>query len=452
MTFWKSPSLRIQLTWRMAALQAAVLLGFVMVAAIPFTWLLAGKQGLDVTVFEDIARDLRHNNGGELIGSNGGALEEALRKYHNLWFYAVDAQSRVGRHGPITPAVSGLVPELERLNSGYLPDIGPEGAREAVVRRIDGSDGSIWIIGGGGPEMRLRTALAVLGNPIFLALLFCLTGASFLYSPILIRRQLQGLERIAEEADMIDVDQRGVRLSSEHAPQELHSLVSAVNAALQRLDEGIERRHRFLADAAHELRTPIAILQTRIELLPDNDERGRLLLGVSRLTNLANQLLDLQRLDADVARFQPIDLVGLAAQVTSDMAPLAIAAGDEIAFDAEVDRVTISGDPGSLARALTNLIQNAVIHGGQKTVIRVGVGRDGALRVADSGPGIAEHHRATIFEPFRRIVPLDQGAGLGLSLVRDIVQRHNGRIVVGDSPSGGALFEISLPVVSSARR
>src|SRR5690606_18716149 len=165
-----------------------------------------------------------------------------------------------------------------------------------------------------------------------------------------------------------------------------------------------------------------------------------------RLTNLANQLLDLQRLDADTTVFQRVNLVELAAQVTADMAPLAIAAGDEISFDAEDEVVTVSADPASLSRALVNLIQNAVIHGGHKAMIRVAVGRDGTLRVADSGPGIPEEHRQTIFEPFNRVLPLDQGAGLGLNLVRDIVNRHQGRITVGDSPEGGALFEISLPL------
>jgi signal transduction histidine kinase len=146
--------------------------------------------------------------------------------------------------------------------------------------------------------------------------------------------------------------------------------------------------------------------------------------------------------------FQPVNLVDLAAEVTADMAPLAIAAGDEISFDAEEDNVTVAGDRASLSRAVVNLIQNAIIHGGRKTAIRVAVGRDGSLRVADTGPGIAEQHRQAIFEPFNRIVPLDQGAGLGLNLVRDIIARHNGQITVGDAPGGGALFEISLPLAA----
>jgi signal transduction histidine kinase len=105
------------------------------------------------------------------------------------------------------------------------------------------------------------------------------------------------LGEIAAEADKIDVDMRGVRLTSAHVPDELHSLVRAVNSALQRPDDGIERRQRFLADAAHELRTPVATLQTRIEALPEGDQRSRLMLDVARLGNLADQLLDLQRLN-----------------------------------------------------------------------------------------------------------------------------------------------------------
>src|SRR5690606_18817742 len=145
----------------------------------------------------------------------------------------------------------------------------------------------------------LSAILTSFASPIFVALLTLMTLASFLILPVIISRQLRGVEHAAAEAERIDVAQRGIRLSSAHVPEELHSLVRAVNAALQRLDDGMERRQRFLADAAHELRTPIAILQTRVELLPPSEQRNQLMLDVARLTNLANQLLDLQRLDAD---------------------------------------------------------------------------------------------------------------------------------------------------------
>src|SRR5690606_32620031 len=185
-------------------------------------------------------------------------------------------------------------------NSANIADIGDPEAPSAVMRRHDSDAGPLWIITGGGPEIGFKTFFGTFGDNLFLALLFVLTLVSFLVIPVIVTRQLRGLADIAAEADTIDVEQRGVRLTSAHVPEELHSLVRAVNSALQRLDDGMERRQRFLADAAHELRTPIAILQTRIELLPDGEQRNRLLLDVARLTNLANQLLDLQRIDADM--------------------------------------------------------------------------------------------------------------------------------------------------------
>jgi signal transduction histidine kinase len=446
---WLATSLRTRLTWRMVLMQALVLMAFTTVAAIPILKLISEEQGLDEGVIEHIADSIeRDPAGGLALVPDDEVLEEAA-EYPYLWFYATDIDGNAVQMGNIPERADDLLDYLPRLNSANIADIGPAEAPAALVRRHDSDAGQLWIMTGGGPEIRFKIIFGAIANPIFLGLLSLLTIVSFLVIPTIVTRELRGVEHVAAEADRIDVDQRGIRLSSEHVPDELHSLVRAINAALQRLDDGIERRQRFLADAAHELRTPIAILQTRIELLPDDEERSRLMLDVARLANLANQLLDLQRLDSDVTVFQPVNLVDLAAEVTADMAPLAIAAGDDISFDAEADSVTVAGDRASLSRAIVNLIQNAIIHGGRKTAIRVAVGRDGSLRVADTGPGIAATYREAIFEPFNRIVPLEQGAGLGLNLVRDIVVRHNGQITVGDAPGGGALFEIFLPLATA---
>nr|WP_295883732.1 HAMP domain-containing sensor histidine kinase [uncultured Devosia sp.] len=441
---WRSGSLRTKLTWRMVVMQALVLMAFTGMAAVPIYQFLSEDQRFDDDIVDDIAGSIHRTETRSLeLVVDGDLLAEATA-HPGLWFYAVDAEGRSVQMGEVPDSIVPLPPALARMTSANLAgETGEETV--AILRRLDTDMGQFWIITGGGPEIGFDT---VFGNPFFGGLLILLTVVSLVAIPPIVTSQLRGVDEVAAEADKIDVDMRGVRLSSAHVPEELHSLVRAVNSALQRLDDGIERRQRFLADAAHELRTPVAILQTRIESLPEGDQRSRLMLDVARLANLANQLLDLQRLDADLALFVPVNLVDLAAQVTADMAPLAIAAGDDISFDAEVDSVTVAGDPASLSRAIVNLIQNAVIHGGQNSAIRVGVGRDGSVRVADSGPGIAEEHRQAIFEPFNRVVPLDQGAGLGLSLVRDIIERHNGHVTVGDAPGGGALFEIRLPLAT----
>jgi signal transduction histidine kinase len=444
MKSWNSGSLRTRLTWRMVVMQALVLIAFTGAAAVPIYQSLTEDQRFEDDIADNIADSIYRTETGSLeLLVDDDLLKEAAA-YPGLWFYAVDAEGRSVQMGDV-PGL--IIPKSSALARITAANIAGETGEEtvAIVRRLDTDVGRLSIITGGGPEIGFGS---VFGNPFFTGLLALLTVVSFAIIPEIVKRQLRGVDEVVAEADKIDVDMRGVRLSSAHVPGELHSLVRAVNSALQRLDDGIERRQRFLADAAHELRTPVAILQTRIESLPDDDQRSRLMLDVARLANLANQLLDLQRLDAGLKVFEPVDLVDLAAQVTADMAPLAIAAGDDISFDAEVDSVTVTGDPASLSRAIVNLIQNAVIHGGQKSAIRVGVGRDGSVRVADSGPGIAEEHRQAIFEPFNRIVPLDQGAGLGLYLVKDIIERHNGCITVGDAPGGGALFEIRLPLAT----
>jgi len=220
---------------------------------------------------------------------------------------------------------------------------------------------------------------------------------------------------------------------------------SAVNAALERLDEGYERRQRFLADAAHELRTPIAILTTRLEALPDGSQRTRLLADAARLANLAEQLLDLQRIDRTARDAAPVDLVRLARQVAADLAPLAIAGGFDLSVEAEVDRVEVLGDAPSLERALTNLVQNAIEHAGDGS-IAIRVERDGAVEVVDEGEGVPPAHRRRIFEPFQRLNPRERGAGLGLHLVSEIVRLHRGSIAVLDGPNGGARFRMLLPV------
>lgn len=439
---WRSGSLRTKLAWRMVVMQALVLLAFTGVAAVPIYQFLSEDQRFDDDIVDDIAASIYRTDTGRLELASDEELAEQAAAHPGFWFYAADAEGRYVQMGDVPDAITLMPAALSQMTSANIAGDGGE-ETIAIARRLNTDVGRLWIITGGGPEIGFDL---VFGNPFFAGLLLLLTVITFLVIPPIVTRELRGVDHVAAEADKIDVDGRGVRLSLAHVPDELHSLVRAVNSALQRLDDGIERRQRFLADAAHELRTPIAILQTRIEALPDQHLRGQLMLDVARLGNLANQLLDLQRLDADLKVFEPVNLVDLAAQVTADMAPLAIAAGHDISFDAEAETVIVTADAASLSRAIMNLIQNAVIHGGRNSAIRVGVGRDGSVRVADSGPGIAQEHRQAIFEPFNRIVPLEQGAGLGLSLVKDIVERHSGSITVGDAPGGGAVFEIRLPL------
>lgn len=307
------------------------------------------------------------------------------------------------------------------------------------------------------PDKVVRGAYIVLVM-VILPNMALMTLATLIATPFVVRRALAGLGEAAAQAGRIDIERRGTRLSQENVPSEVSPLVKAMNDALGRLDEGYERHQRFLIDAAHELRTPIAILQTRLESLPDSPEKTRLREDGARLSTLAEQLLDLQRLAQPSAHFTRIDLVAIARRVTVDLAPLAIAAGYEVSFEQQLEYVPVMGDEASIERALTNLVQNAIEHGGRRGTIVIGVlvaesteaQRLGTVDVSDNGPGIPIEQRERIFEPFHRIRPRTRGAGLGLNLVQEIVRRHRGHIAVLDNSQGGARFRMTFPVVQGA--
>jgi signal transduction histidine kinase len=312
--------------------------------------------------------------------------------------------------------------------------------------------GTLQIIattGGKTPEGRsvLKIVLVFLALTLPSALL--MTIATLVATPIVIRTAIEGLDEAAHQARKIDIDERGTRLPVAAVPIEIAPLVNAVNDALGRLDEGYERHKRFLADAAHELRTPIAILTTRLEALPQGCEKARLIEDVARLATLTEQLLDLQRLEHHLVELSSIDLVAIGAQVTADLAPIAIAAGYEISLQNEADRIEAWGHQSSLERALVNLVQNAIQHGGRRGAIVVGVHLPATIEVSDQGPGIPASQREQVFEPFHRLQPFTRGAGLGLNLVQEIVRLHRGEVSVVDTPDG-ACFRITLPPVSTS--
>jgi signal transduction histidine kinase len=193
------------------------------------------------------------------------------------------------------------------------------------------------------------------------------------------------------------------------------------------------------------VRTPIAILQMRLEQSPPFPDRQKLLLDVARLSALAEELLELQRIGQTSIPLLPLDLVDLVEEVVGDLAPLAISAGYQIAVNSTADVSPVLGDARSLYRAVANLVQNAIAYGGGLGEILVTVSAKGQIAVEDAGQGVPEAERQRIFEPFQRIHHAGGGTGLGLTLVQTIMSLHNGSVSVGSSRSGGAKFVLHFP-------
>lgn len=255
-------------------------------------------------------------------------------------------------------------------------------------------------------------------------------------------------------------------LPEEQAPQEVRPVIHAMNELLQRLSFALAAQQRFITDAAHQLRTPIAGLKTQTELALRHTPPGeahatlrQLRSATERTTRLVNQLLSLARAEPPVGRVQAterIDLRQLAREATTDWVPHALERNVDLGFDSDSQRAEVEGDPFLLREMLNNLLDNAIRYtqpGGQVTVR---VSRDGgrpALRVEDNGPGIPESERTRVFERFYRVLGTGaEGCGLGLAIVREIAQTHNAEVALMPGSGGtGTVVSVVFPAMAAAR-
>jgi two-component system sensor histidine kinase QseC len=243
----------------------------------------------------------------------------------------------------------------------------------------------------------------------------------------------------------------------EPLPVELEPMGAALNRLLMQVNQLLDQEKRFIADAAHELRTPLAVLRIHAQNAldaPDPQDRKNALHqlggGVERATRVVAQLLTLARLDPNVVQLAmgEMDVLGYVRNELAELIPLALDRHQELNLDAlEPANYQLLADGPSLGTLLQNLVSNAVQYtpdGGQIQVQLEAQADAIVLRVQDSGPGVAAAQRDKLFERFYRIGD-GQGAGLGLSIVLRVVELHRGSISLGDSPLGGLEVAVRLP-------
>ncbi|MEW6633143.1 MAG: HAMP domain-containing sensor histidine kinase [Pseudomonadota bacterium] len=449
MSLRRPRSLKWSLVLRIAVLQCVMLTllivgtisAFLVTGFIPHDY----EDGTMDVLVEALARDA---NGG-LVLKETSDLARLRAKVPELWFIIRDKEGHRLQEGAVPAVYQPFVGLLDNISDARIDlamgEAAPPGGK---IRWSDTPAGNVQIMTGTKGQLSL---LRILGQApeLFLQGILPLAGlmalATLFATPWVVRGALSGLGSAAKAAGQIDIDKRGVQLPLDGVPKEVTPLVTAVNAALSRLDAGYERHKRFLTDAAHELRTPVAILNTRLAALPPTPERARLLQDAARLSTLADQLLDLQRLDRQADHFAPVDLVAVARNVVVDLAPMAFAAGYEMSFEPAREKLTVRGDRTAIERAVTNLVQNAIDHGGKAGRIMVSVRLPAVIEVLDEGDGVPTSERERIFEPFYRLHPKDHGAGLGLNLVRDLMQLHGGKVEVLDGKANGACFRMTFP-------
>ncbi len=321
---------------------------------------------------------------------------------------------------------------------------GPTQAVLELARPLNGVDSILR-------NLRLVLALLLVGGIALAALLGKMAS----------RRVLSPLAEVAQVAEHIgETDDLTERLKV-HADDEVGQLATRFNTMLDRLegsraalDESMRAQRQLVADASHELRTPVTSLRTNIEVLLaggelDPEDRRRLLSDVveqsEELTSLVNDLIELARGDQPGPDTDDVRLDGVAGESLARARRNA----PGIRFEATLEPALIDGVPERLGRAINNLLDNAARHSDPDGVVELRVGPEG-VRVRDHGPGVPEEDQPYVFDRFFRGTNSRgrQGSGLGLAIVRQVAEQHGGTVGVANAPDGGAVFTLSLPGVA----
>ncbi|NSL21573.1 HAMP domain-containing histidine kinase [Agrobacterium tumefaciens] len=465
----RNRSLRWALMKRLFALQAFLLVLFV-ILLVGWIWIIDPRlEGANEEAVRIVAESMTKDGQGRAQVLPTPGLVELKQRYPNLWFLVRDADEIVLRYGEIpVPALAAVFPssiERARLEAGETVRATmenrntPAGRLQFIAGTEKGipNDGlSLWISmqldleKDANGEIRWLTVLPGVGFVILNAVvpMLILTGiATLIVTPRAVGRSLGGLMETVSQAQSINFENRSARINRSKVPSEIIPLVNAFNVALSKLDEGYNRRNRFLADAAHELRTPIAIARIRADLLPDDALSRQLRADIDRLTRVAHQLLEMQAVGVVELPAERQDLNILVERIATDLAPIAMDAGYEFDFEPSEGEAVFTVQTSIIEMAVVNLVRNAIDHGGGKGAITIRVGAAGFIDVCDEGPGIPVSEREQVFEPFHRVNTNSPGAGLGLNLAQKAAEIHCGRVVFLDLNPG---FCVRLEIRSVA--
>lgn len=357
-----------------------------------------------------------------------------------------------------------------RLLTGY-PDL-PEDTRQPSVEAVY-RDQALRLLTfshavvGAGPDspMTVTVGVTMAGHDAMVKRLWlsafaqqlALVAIAGIFVLLGLRRGLAPLIRLRDEvrsprrSDLDAIEVPG-------AQSEIRPLIDALNAYMERVRAQMAAQRRFIANAAHQLRTPLALLSTQAsyalrESASDARQEALVALQASsgRLARLAEQLLTLSRAEPGSRRPRAdhVDLTEAARHVLETHAPIAIGRNIDLGLE-EAGPVPVIGDGTMLREMIVNLVDNALRYtraGGSVTVKLAATDGEAVLTVADDGPGIPADERDHVFERFYRIAgSTEEGSGLGLAIVREVVENAGGRVTLGDGATGGLVVEVRLPL------
>lgn len=291
-------------------------------------------------------------------------------------------------------------------------------------------------------RVALMRDLLLLVGPLFLLAVLAVMG--------LTRGALAPLRALSREVAAVGSKLRmdGVaRIEGRNVPREVRPVVNAFNDVLVELGRSLSAQQALTADTAHQLKTPLAVMQARLEQLADFKGKADVLRDVQRMDRLVRQLLHFAVLSQNNAQLKVTDLTPVVRDVVGGMVPLARKQRVELRFDAPERAVNVWLDELQVGEAIVNLIDNAIRHSPKDSIVEVVVTKIGSLEVRDRGPGIPPHEQGLVFHRFWQ-GPAGEtsksGSGLGLALVAEIMRQHGGNATVSSRNGGGSVFELEF--------
>jgi signal transduction histidine kinase len=361
-------------------------------------------------------------------------------------------------------SADGTVLESGGFSSPYLPlPAAKAGGHIVMQRETDALSGNSIMaatldLDDGHGSYKLRV-LRNLEDAESLAAQLMLSALEELYWPIAllliavvsvvvvtVRSSLRPLRAVSQQASKLSLSHLDERLHAQNLPRELTPLVQAVNTSLDRLEADYRVQRDFTANAAHELRTPLATLRARLESRLSARELGDVAFEIEHLARLVEQLLCLARLDSqEQFQFAAFDAHAVALEVAREMAPVALESGHYVTAETPDAAVPTNGNATLTRLVFRNLIENAVQYTPAGTSITLSADSASVI-IADDGPGIDRDAAASLFERFRRGPSASGfGAGLGLAIAKCIMERQGGRLWLDVNAARGARFVMDFP-------
>lgn len=440
-----------------ARLMTAAMVGILAatLAGVAVIWTLLWPPSTTAMLRAELADEVERIDTGLRVDASGKVGVVLSPKQTNLYdamskdagYVVLDRNGRIATQsadGPAVAAVLSMQPDTKTMTarSGDV-DLHLQVTQQQITHagerytiRVARSDRLVTTLKDHDGELYLRSGLVT-------SLLALITFTSVVY--LTVRRMVRPLRRASEVAARIGPQNLAARLGTDGLPTEIVPLIESFNAALERLAVGFRVQQEFLASAAHELKTPLALLQAEIEL-GGAANVSYLLRDTALMARIVHQLLHLaEASEGHNYAFAPLSLQAEIQEAIEYLQRLADQHSVQLRLEVEADDTVVTADRGTVFVLVKNLLENAIHHAPPNSVVRVRVGPRG-FRVQDQGPGVAKEHEPLLFQRFWRADSADgNGAGLGLTICKEICQAHQWRIY-HEAPhaAAGACFVVSV--------